>query len=344
MAMTTAERVYACREALASLFHLEDSSGVVFTSNCTAGLNIVIKGLLSDGGHAVITDLEHNSVIRPLETLRERGVTYTTVTVDPWRPQETVLRVRRAILPTTRLILCTHASNVLGIRTPLRAIGELAQRLGIPFAVDAAQSAGILPIDMQSDHINFLCLPGHKGLYGPMGIGALLCRGPYTLHTLTEGGTGSHSLLKEQPAELPDRFESGTLNVPAICGLLGGIRWIQRSGGTEVIAARETSLLRMLYDQLADNPRIRLYTPHPDLSVTVPLLTFNVTGHTSEETARLLGENGIAVRAGLHCAPSAHQRIGTTETGAVRICPSVFTTYDDLKKVGKILTEISRTP
>ncbi len=341
MAMTTAERVYACREALASLFSLEDPSGVVFTPNCTGALNLVIKGLLSGGGHAVITDLEHNSVIRPLEALD--GVTYTTVTADALKPQETAWRIRRAILPTTKLILCTHASNVLGKRTPIRAIGEVAHALNIPFAVDAAQSAGILPVNMQTDHINFLCLPGHKGLYGPMGVGALLCRGGYSLSTLVEGGTGSHSLLVSQPEELPDRLESGTLNVPAICGLLGGIRWIERNGGVEAIAKRETARMRSLYEQLANVPRIRLYTPYPDLSLTVPMITLTVAGQTSEETARRLGEHGIAVRAGLHCAPSAHRRMGTLESGAVRLCPSAFTTREDLEKVRKILTEIART-
>lgn len=342
MAMTTAERVYACREALASLFHLDDPSGVVFTPNCTGALNLVIKGLLSHGGHAVITDLEHNSVIRPLESLE--GVTYTTISVDPARPQETAMRIRRAVLPKTRLILCTHASNVLGIRTPLAAIGEVADALNIPFAVDAAQSAGILPIDMKADRINFLCLPGHKGLYGPMGVGALLCRGAYTLDTLVEGGTGSQSLLAVQPEELPDRFESGTLNVPGICGLLGGIRFIERNGGVKAIAERETVLLQALYELLANTPRIQLYTAYPDLFRMVPLLTFNVSGYTSDEIAHLLSKRGIAVRAGLHCAPSAHRRMGTVPNGAVRICPSAFTTREDMEKVRKILAEIIRNP
>ncbi len=344
MAMTTAGRVYACREALASLFHLEDPSGVVFTPNCTGALNIVIKGFLSHGGHAVITDLEHNSVIRPLEALAPRGVSYTTVTVDPHSPQETAARVRRAILPNTRLILCTHASNVLGIRTPLRAVGAVAEMYRIPFAVDAAQSAGILPLDMQADHINFLCTPGHKGLYGPMGIGALLCRGAYVPDTFMEGGTGSGSLHTAQPDELPDRFESGTLNVPAICGLHGGIRWIERNGGVREIAERETERMRVLYERMANTARLQVYTPYPDLSVTVPLLTFTVRGTASEETAQQLGEYGVAVRAGLHCAPSAHRRMGTLESGAVRLCPSAFTTREDLEKVWKILSEILRTP
>ena len=342
MAMATAERVFACREKLASLFHLENPAGVVFTANCTGALNIVIKGILSNGGHAIVTDMEHNSVIRPLAALANRGVTYTTVAVDPWNPKETAARVRMAIRPTTRLILCTHASNVLGIRTPVSSIGLVAERAGITFAVDAAQSAGILPIDMQADRIDYLCLPGHKGLYGPMGVGALLCRNERLLSTFAEGGTGSQSLRLTQPEELPDRFESGTLNVPAICGLLGGLEWIERNGGISQLAQHEVTLMKAFYNRLTNLSHIRVYTPYPELAVTVPLITFNVEGLESEETARRLNEHGIAVRAGLHCAPSAHRKIGTVATGAVRICPSAFTTYTDLEKVRKILTEITR--
>lgn len=344
MAMTTAQRVYACREALASLFHLEDPTGVVFTPNCTGALNIVIKGLLSNGGHAVITDLEHNSVIRPLEALAVRGVTYTTVAVDPQRPFDTAMRIRHALTPHTKLILCTHASNVLGIRTPLHEIGMVAKTAGIPFAVDAAQSAGLLPIDMVADNLSFLCIPAHKGLYGPMGAGALLCRGEYTLATITEGGTGSQSLLAAQPSDLPERFESGTVNVPAICGLYGGLQWLQRCGGAGALARHETALMQVLYERLANTKRVAVYTPYPNLNRAVPLLTFNVSGLPSEETARLLDAHGIAVRAGLHCAPSAHRKMGTLTSGAVRICPSAFTTRNDVEKVGKIIAEIAATP
>lgn len=344
MAMATAERVYACREALASLFHLEDPSGVVFTPNCTGALNLVIKGLLSNGGHAVITDCEHNSVMRPLSALDSRGVTYTAVAVDPWQPQLTALRVRQAIRPDTRLILCTHASNVLAIRTPIREIGAVADRFGIPFAVDAAQSAGILPIDMVADHIDYLCMPGHKGLYGPMGIGALLCSGKHTLSTILEGGTGSASLSLVQPEELPDRLESGTINVPAICGLYGALQWVKRQGGVRGLGLRECTVLRPLYEALTNTPGIRVYTPFPDSQVCAPLLTFTVANIPSESVAQRLGEQGIAVRAGLHCAPSAHRKMGTLPNGAVRICPSAFTTASDIEKVRKILIEIARNP
>ncbi len=342
LSMQTAGRVYACREMLAEFFHAEDPAGVVFTPNCTVALNFVIKGLLSNGGHAVITDMEHNAVIRPLTALAARGVTYTEVAVDPRSADKTACRVAAAIRPNTRLILCTHASNVLGIVTPLFAIGQVAKRMDIPFAVDAAQSAGILPIDMVRMNIAYLCVPGHKGLYGPMGCGALLCRGDRRLDTLIEGGTGSASLRPEQPEELPDRLESGTVAVPAVCGLLAGVSFVKQNGCE--IAYRETERMRYLYEQLGNMRGITVYTPYPDLSVSVPMLTLNVNGYDSERMAARLDEQGIAVRAGLHCAPTAHRKIGTEQCGAVRLCPSAYTTRGDVEKVCKILTEITRNP
>lgn len=344
MAMSTAANVYACREALASFFHLSDPTGVVFTPNCTLALNMVIKGLLSKGGHAVITDCEHNAVMRPLEALRNHGVTFTAVSVSPYAPFETARRIEQAITPQTRLILCTHASNVLGICTPIRQIGTIAQKHGIPFAVDAAQSAGIVSIDMESDHIDYLCIPGHKGLYAPMGSGALLCRRADELKTIIEGGTGSASVQAVQPSFLPDRLESGTLNVPAICGLHGALRWMDRFGGIKRIADQETSHMQTFYQQLTDIPNIELYTHYPKQGLTVPMVTFNVKGLPSETVASRLNQCGFAVRAGLHCAPTAHQKMQTLETGAVRVCPSAFTTMADLEKLRKNLIEIARNP
>ena len=224
---------------------------------------------------------------------------------------------------------------------PIREIGAMAHRLHIPFAVDAAQSAGILPLNMQRDHIDFLCMPGHKALYGPMGTGVLLCRDGGALDTVMEGGTGSASLRAEQPEELPDRFESGTLNVPGICGLHAGVRWI-KAHGTDTIAEHETALMRRLYDHLAGERGLTLYSPHPDQSRVVPMLTLTVAGQPSEETAAQLSTIGIAVRAGLHCAPSAHRFMGTVTNGAVRLCPSAYTTVVDVDTTAKILTQIAR--
>lgn len=339
MSLASAARVYACREELADFFGLHDPSGVIFTANCTASLNTVIKGLLRGGGHAVVSGYEHNSVIRPLHALT--GVTYTEAEVYPGEPQRTVESFRRAVRPDTRLILCTHASNVFGFRLPVREIGALAKRLGIPFAVDAAQSAGVLPLDMRRDNIDFLCMPGHKALYGPMGTGVLLCSGDVPLEPLTEGGTGSQSLRAEQPEDLPDRLESGTVNVPGICGLRAGVQFV-REHGVDAVAARETRLMCRLYDAIAGEKGIRLYTKRPDLSVCVPMVTLNMAGLPSEETAARLAAAGIAVRAGLHCAPGAHRRMGTVGGGAVRLCPSCFTTVAEVDKTAKNLREIAR--
>ena len=341
MAMASAAQMYACREALAEFFGLEDPGGVIFTANCTAALNYVIKGLLSRGGHAVISSCEHNAVIRPLTALAARGVTYTEAEVYPNDTPRTVESFRRAIRPDTRLILCTHASNVGGWRLPIRELGALAHRFALPFAVDAAQSAGILPIHMAYDNVDFLCMPGHKALYGPMGTGVLLCRGETRLETVLEGGTGSASLSPEQPEELPDRLESGTLNVPGICGLHAGLRFVQQHG-RETLAVRETACMRRLYDGVANVRGIRLHTLRPDLRHTVPMVTLTVDGLSSETVAAQLSEMGIAVRAGLHCAPSAHRRMGTLPQGAVRFCPSAFTTAAEVDETAKNLCKIAR--
>lgn len=338
MAMESAAQVYACREELAALFGLDNPAGVIFTANCTTALNMVIKGLLRGGGHAVISSCEHNSVIRPLHSLS--NVTYTEATVYPLETQRTVESFRKALQPNTRLIVCTHASNVFGFRLPIREIGAMAKQYHIPFAVDAAQSAGLLPLNMETDGIDFLCIPGHKALYGPMGTGALLCRGTVLPEPLTEGGTGSQSLLAEQPTDLPDRLESGTLNVPGICGLCAGVRFVRQHGVT-ALAEQESSRLCRLYDWLVQRPGICVYTQRPQ-PTSVPMITLNVQGLSSEQTAAQLAASGVAVRAGLHCAPSAHRQMGTLPDGAVRLCPSCFTTPASIESTAKILREIER--
>ncbi len=342
MAMETAEEIYACRETAAELFGLDDPTRVIFTSNCTMALNIVLKGILGKGGHAVISDLEHNSVIRPLEALADKGVTYSTAVVVDNAPDKTVENFRRCIRPDTRLILCTHASNVFGTILPIRQIGKLAHRFGVPFAVDAAQSAGILPLHMKLDDIDYLCMPGHKGLYGPMGTGMLLCRNERSLDTLIEGGTGSVSLLKQQPEDLPDRFESGTINVPGICGLHAGMRWLCQKG-IAVIAKHETVVMRYFCAMMRNNSAVQLYTPVSTMGqTTVPLLSVNLGNCRSEEVAAWLSEEGIAVRAGLHCAPLAHTHADTLSSGTVRLSPSAFTTMQEMETVCKKLSKISR--
>lgn len=343
MAMETAQQVFACRESLADLFGLDDPTHVIFTANCTMALNIVIKGLLSRGGHAVISDLEHNAVIRPLEALKTQGVTYSMARVYEGDTAKTVESFRKAIRGDTRLILCMHASNVCGTILPIRAIGNLAQQYGIPFAVDAAQTAGILPIHMEEDCIDFLCMPGHKGLYGPMGTGVLLCRNTPLPNTFMEGGTGSVSLSAQQPTDLPDRFESGTLNVAGICGLHAGVAWVKQLG-VDRIRQHETRLLTQLYDRLLPNKAVTVHSARPNGADTVPILSLNLSGRSSEETAAHLSQAGIAVRAGWHCAPTAHRHLGTVSHGTVRLAPSWFNNSKQMEKTYEILMKISRKP
>lgn len=346
MSMASAGEVYRCRETAADFFHAEDETHVIFTSNCTMSLNIVIKGILKNGGRAVISSLEHNAVLRPLHALSPSRPIYDVARVVPGDDDATVEAFRACITRSTRAIICTHASNVFGVRLPIRRIGELARRNGLLFVVDAAQTAGVCPIDMQRDFIDFLCVPGHKGLYGPMGTGMLICGKRYELPALLQGGTGSQSLHPEQPTELPDRLESGTLNVPGICGLRAGMTFVA-DRGVEAVAEQEIEHTCMLYDRMANCSGIRLYTERPCVEQAVPLLSLNVDKRPSEETAAWLAERDIAVRAGLHCAPLAHRHFGTVEQGTVRLAPSLFTTGTEIAHVCKILCQyvkIQRNP
>ena len=340
MSLATSEQLYRCREAAAAFFGLSDPTGVIFTPNCTAGLNLVIRGLLADGGRAVISDLEHNAVWRPVHGLSPRFPRYD---VAAWDADEEVLveNFRRAIRADTRLIVCTHASNVFGVTFPIRRLAELAHRYGLLLCVDAAQSAGVLPIQMEEDGIDYLCVAAHKGLYAPMGTGLLLCRERERISPLLRGGTGSYSRLPEQPHELPDRLESGTPNTPGLCGLLAGLEFVQAQG-RERIYRHELGLLQQLYDRLQEVPGIRLYTPRPAAGRSAPVLSLNVEGVPSEQVGEALAAAQIAVRAGLHCAPLAHTRFGTLPDGTVRLAPSAFSTANEVEQICKFFIHFTQ--
>lgn len=344
LSMQTSAQIYGCREKAAEFFNLSNVENVIFTQNCTMAINIVFKGLLKSGDHVVISDLEHNAVVRPLfEMMRNCGIKYTSAHVCDENDSQTVANFKKAIRPNTKLIFCTHASNVFGIVLPIRQIGKLAHENNILFGVDGAQSAGVLPIDMEKDNIDFLCVPGHKGLYGPMGTGMLLIKNEIPMRSFIEGGTGSLSAKLSQPDFLPDRFESGTGNTPGIIGLSSGISFVK---GQEIswIYNHELSLIQFLYNELSKIDGVILYTNFPEKGRYVPLLSFNIDGKHSEETAEFFGRNGIAVRAGLHCAPLAHSSFGTMDIGTVRVCPSVFTNKNEIKHfvnfVGKIANQV----
>lgn len=323
MSMNAAKQIYEARCTAARLFSLKREEQVIFTENCTAGLNTAIKGLAPDGCHIVVSELEHNAVMRPLNKLSKRGISFTKARVFPGDDDKTVDSFRQSINAKTKMIVCTQASNVWGIRLPVERLCALAHAYGLLFIVDAAQSAGVIPIDM-NDGYDAVCTAGHKGLYGPMGTGLMLLGDGIMPETLTEGGTGSNSISLEQPEELPDRFESGTPNYPGIMGLDAGMKFVMQKG-IESISKHEFSLMSRLYDGLSQIKDIHLYTQRPEPEHFVPVISFNVGDTPSEEAAARLSERGIAVRAGLHCCPSAHEAFGTLEQGTVRISPSAFT-------------------
>lgn len=340
LSLKAAEELWLCRETAARLFGLPSPRGVVFCENCTMALNMALKGLLSGGGRVLCSDIEHNAVMRPLYALAASGVGFDVAETVENDPEKTVENFRRAITPDTTVLCCTACSNVTGAGLPLQALGALAREHNLAFVVDGAQAAGLLPLDMRRDKIDFLCLPGHKGLYGPMGTGLLLCGDRYPLTPWMEGGTGSRSLSFYPPEDLPDRLECGTQNVPGICGLRAGMEWVERQG-IAALAQKERQVMRPLYEALSEMPGVTVHSA-PLTAHNAPLVTFSVEGVPSEQVAQLLADADIAVRAGYHCAPTAHAKGDTLDAGAVRVSPSAFTDERQILQFLKIFGEIDK--
>lgn len=318
----TSELIFDTREKAAKMFGFP-SQNIIFTPNCTAALNLAIKGSVRQGDHIIISNLEHNAVLRPVASLAQKGIiTYDTADFS-YDAEQTVKSFVNLIKPETKVIVCMHASNVFGCVFPIKEIGEEAKKRGIRFIVDAAQTAGVIDIDGKRDNIDILCMPGHKGLYGPMGTGIMALADNVSLDTIIEGGTGSASLNLNQPDFTPDRFESGTLNNSGIIGLGAGVDFVSNHGINKIYD-HELSLVNMLYSHMEKNPKVLLYTPKPVKFEAAPILSFNYADYSSEKTASLLADRGIAVRAGYHCSMLAHQSFKTTDRGTVRISPSVF--------------------
>ena len=341
MSMETAEELYRCRTAVAEFFHAPGPECVVFTLNCTQAINLVLKGVLKSGDHVVTSNLEHNAVMRPLQALQKRGVTYTEAQVVPGDNDATVDAFRKALRANTKLIVCTHVSNVWGIRLPIERLAALGHEYGVPIAVDCAQSAGVLPVDMQEFQFDYLCVAAHKGLYAPMGTGILITPHGASMETLMEGGTGTASISLEQPETMPDRLESGTINIPGIAGIRAGISFV-KSKGIERIYRHELGLIQALYRSLSKMEGVQLYTPEPVEPYFAPVLSFNIKEANSEAVAQRLNAAGIAVRAGLHCAPRAHESFGTLQQGAVRVCPSAFNNMNEIRAFSNTVMKIHR--
>ena len=325
--------VYEAREAIATLFNAPDPMRVLFSANVTQALNLAIKGLLRPGDHVVTSGVEHNAVMRPLRALEERGLRLTVVPcssqgwLDPGN-------LEAEIETDTKLIVLNYASNVVGTIQPVAEVGRIAKRKGIPLLVDAAQAAGALPIDMHTEGIDLLAFTGHKGLYGPMGTGGLVVAPEFDLdrlEPLLQGGTGSRSEQEVQPTFSPDKYESGTLNVVGLAGLLAGVRWVQAQG-VNALHGREVALTQRLIEGLLNTEGCEVYGPL-DAEAQTATVSFNLRGVDCGEVGlRLDQEYGIMCRVGLHCSPAAHRTIGTFPNGTVRFGMGAMNTLEDVER------------
>ena len=319
-AALAADTAFACRQAAAALFGVENPEQVVFTMNATHGLNLAIKSLVRPGDTVLISGYEHNAVTRPLHCMRD--VQIKVASGPLFCPDQLFRQFEEQLTDEVRAVICTHVSNVFGYILPVDRIAALCRERGVPFILDASQSAGCLRVRMDELGADFIAMPGHKGLYGPQGTGLLLC-GTET-QTLLEGGTGSLSALQEMPDFLPDRLEAGTHNITGIAGLLEGIRYVARTG-IEKIFAHEEQLTQRTARALDRIPGVTVYAAGEGTR-QAGVQSFRIRGMDCEEAGAVLGEMGIAVRAGLHCAPLAHRSAGTLETGTIRASFSAFNT------------------
>ena len=337
LAMRAADTAFRCRTELAELFGLDGPEGVAFTLNATHALNIAIKSLVPPGGRVVISGYEHNAVTRPLTALKAK----VSVAGGPLFDQEAAIRAfDELIVPGVDAVICNHVSNVFGFVQPVEKVAALCRSRGVPLIVDASQSAGILPINMKSLGAAYIAMPGHKGLYGPQGTGVLLCGDGQMPRPLLEGGTGSISLSQEMPDFLPDRIEAGTHNMPGIAGLLAGVRFVRRQG-TQAILRHEHALTCWTAESLRRLPGVEVFA-HPGCLAQAGVVSFRVPGRDVETVGEALARRGIAVRAGLHCAPLAHRTAGTLDTGTVRVSFSTFNTPQEADRLAEAVGDILR--
>ena len=320
-AMLASDAVYACRQELAALFEAKPED-IVFTMNATHALNLAIRSLASAGDEVVISGFEHNAVWRPLNQI---GADVRIAGRRLFDPDDTIEGFRAAITENTKAVVCTHVSNVFGYVLPVEEIAALCREREVPLILDCSQSAGILPVSLRKLPAAFLCMPGHKSLYGPQGTGVLVCG--HALRPLLAGGTGSLSERAQMPEFTPDAGEAGTHNVPGICALHEGVRFV-RSMGLSQIAAHEKMLAQLLIAELEAMPGVRVFHGAAQTGV----VSFLLEREDVEKTAARLSRQGLALRAGLHCAPLAHESAGTLEEGTVRFSFSRFSTEEEARR------------
>ncbi len=334
-AMAAAEVLYKCRERAARLFNVDNMERVAVTFNATHGLNIAIRSLVGPGSRVVISGYEHNSVVRPLHAL---GAEVTAAGSPVFDRDAAIAAFERAVDGKTDAVICTHVSNVFGFILPVYEIGRLCRERGVPFIVDASQSAGALEVDAGALGADFIAMPGHKGLYGPQGTGLLIASGRAS--PVLFGGSGSESRSPDMPMFLPDRLEAGTHNIPGAAGLAEGLDFVLRRG-VGSIAAHERLLTRRLAKSLAAIPGVRVFTSD-DAQAQAGVLSFDLDSMTPEEAGERLDGMGFAVRAGLHCSPLAHATVGTIRRGTVRASFSAFSTAEEADAFAAAVEKLSR--
>ena len=335
LSQKSSEKIFECRTLLAEMFNAEVEN-IVFTYNTTYALNIAIKALVKENSHVLISDIEHNSVLRPIHALNESLHCSYSIFSTNGNDEDILCDIFAKIRSNTSLLVCTHKSNIGCRQLPIDKIGKLCRNKGIKFIVDGAQSAGLYKIDVKNMCIDALCIPGHKSLYGPQGVGSVIFGDLESGRTFIEGGTGINSLELEMPDFLPERYEGGTLSTPSIVGLAEGIKWLNKLG-IDKVRMHEEGLYLLLKDLLHLNENIKIYEMNPYAGNT---LLFNINSLSSAYVASELNKRDIYVRSGFQCSPLAHKILNTGDGGAVRVSFSVFNTQKDVYSLYDALCEI----
>ena len=339
-ALDASRVIYAAREKLAHFFNAESASRIVFTANSTESLNIAIKGLFCPGDHVITTVLEHNSVLRPLYECQEQGVEITILGCDE-KGNISYEEMESAVKDNTKAVVCTHASNLTGNMIDLNKVGEITKRHGLLLVVDASQTAGVWPVDVQEQGIDVLCFTGHKGLLGPQGTGGMYVRTGVDIRPLLSGGSGIDTYNPHHPSQMPTALEAGTLNGHGIAGLGAAVTYLEETG-LNVIREKEQSLMRRFYEGISAIPGIKVYG---DFSTNdrAAIVSFNIGDYDSSEVSDELNvEYGIVTRPGAHCAPLMHKALGTVEQGAVRFSFSHYNTEEEVDAAIRAVEELAR--
>lgn len=332
--------IYDTREKLCRLFGGTSPKQVAFTNNSTESLNTAIKGLLNPGDHVITTVLEHNSVLRPLYEMERKGVKLTIVKGDK-KGRLDISQIEKAICAGTKMIVCTNGSNLTGNYVDVKAIGKIARDHGVLFVVDASQTAGVFPIDVESMNIDVLCFTGHKGLLGPQGTGGLYVREGITIRPLKCGGTGVQTYNKSQPEEMPTALEAGTLNGHGIAGLNAALKYLEETG-IDKIRTREQELMWKFYEGVRDIPKVTVYGDFSKKE-RCPIVLLNIGDYDSGEVSdALLTDYGISTRPGGHCAPLMHEALGTVEQGAVRFSFGHYNTDEEIETAIRAIRELAQ--